>query len=146
MSISHFSPSIPEAEFIETRDCHTAYFATRRPQPDTAIVAVHGEIDAANSRAFVDYAMRHAAELECLVVDLSDVEFFGTAGFSALHTLNVRTAGENIEWAMVPSASVSRLLRICDPDAALPVRDSVAAAMPADKDVKPLLKLVPKSR
>nr|WP_090342173.1 STAS domain-containing protein [Mycolicibacterium malmesburyense]CRL72552.1 anti-sigma-factor antagonist [Mycolicibacterium malmesburyense] len=146
MSISHFSPSIPEGEFIETRDCHTAYFATRRPRPDTAIVAAHGEIDAANSRAFVDYAMRDAAELKLLVVDLSDVDFFGTAGFSALHTLNVRTAEEKFEWAMVPSASVSRLLRICDPDAALPVRDSVESALSAQKDVKPLLKLVPKSR
>ncbi|KUI45250.1 anti-anti-sigma factor [Mycobacterium sp. IS-1590] len=145
MSISHISGSIPEAQVVETRDCHTAYFATRRPRPDTAIVAAHGEIDAANSRAFVDYAMRDAAQLERLVIDLSGVEFFGTAGFSALHTLNVRTAGEKIEWAMVPSASVSRLLRICDPDAALPVCDSLESALSSAGEVKPLLKLVPKS-
>ncbi|KUI15819.1 anti-anti-sigma factor [Mycobacterium sp. GA-1285] len=135
-----------EAQSVDTRHCHTAHFATRRLQPDTAVVTAHGEIDAANSRAFVDYALRHAAELERIVIDLSDVDFFGTAGFSALHTLNVRTAGENIEWALVPSEPVSRLLRICDPDAALPVRDSVEAALSAGEDKGPLLQLVPKAR
>lgn len=147
MSISHCTPlSIAEAQSVETRDCHTAHFATRRLTPDTAIVSAHGEIDAANSREFVDYAMRNAAELERLVIDLSGVEFFGTAGFSALHTLNVRTAGEKIDWALVPSTSVSRLLRICDPDAALPIRDSLASALSTEEPDRPLLQLVPESR
>lgn len=143
MSISHSSP-ISEAQPVETSDCHTAHFTTRRLESDTAIVTAHGEIDAANSQEFVTYALRNAAQLERLVVDLSDVEFFGTAGFSALHTLNVRTAGENIDWALVPSASVSRLLRICDPDAALPIRDSIESALSAGN--RPLLQLVPESR
>ncbi|MGV0786877.1 STAS domain-containing protein [Mycolicibacterium sp. XJ2] len=136
---------VAEVQSDETRDCHTAHFATRRVQPDTAIVSAHGEIDAANSQEFVDYAMRHATELERIVVDLSGVEFFGTAGFSALHTLNVRTAGEKVEWALLPSASVSRLLRICDPDAALPVCDSIETALADGKSTKPLLQLVPES-
>nr|CRL78332.1 anti-sigma-factor antagonist [Mycolicibacterium komanii] len=147
MSISHCtSLSIAGAQSVETRDCHTAHFATRRLTADTAIVSAHGEIDAANSQEFVNYAMRNADELERLVIDLSGVEFFGTAGFSALHTLNVRTAGEKIDWALVPSTSVSRLLRICDPDAALPVRDSVSSALSPDEPNRPLLQLVPESR
>ncbi len=147
MSISHCT-SIPfaEAHSVETRDCHTAHFATRRLAADTAIVSAHGEIDAANSQEFVNYALSNASELERLVIDLSGVEFFGTAGFSALHTLNVRTAAEKIDWAMVPSASVSRLLRICDPDAALPVRDSIESALAPAEPNRPLLQLVPESR
>ena len=145
MSITHCT-HIAEAQSVETGDCHTAHFATRRVQSDTAIVSAHGEIDAANSQEFVDYALRNAAELERLVIDLSGVEFFGTAGFSALHNLNVRTAGENIDWALVPSRSVSRLLRICDPDAALPVRDSIESALSPQEPDRPLLQLVPESR
>ena len=50
--------------------------------------------------------MHHVMKTERLVLDLSGVEFLGTAGFSALHTVNVRCAGENVDWALVPSAAV----------------------------------------
>jgi anti-anti-sigma factor len=145
MSTSHSSP-IFEAQPTESRDFHTAHFATRWLQSDTAIVTADGEIDAANAQEFVDYTLRHAAQLDHLVIDLSGVEFFGTAGFSALHTLNVRAAGENIDWAMLPSRSVSRLLHICDPDAALPVCDSIETALPAAPAKRPSLQLVAESR
>ena len=145
MSIPHSSP-IHQAQPVEARDCHTAHFATRWLQPDTAIVTAAGEIDAANAQEFVEYALRHAAQLDRLVIDLSDVDFFGTAGVSALHTLNVGAAGDNIDWAMLPSTSVSRLLRICDPDATLPVSDSIETALSAASAKRPSLQLVPESR
>jgi anti-anti-sigma factor len=112
-----------------------------------AVVAAHGELDAANAQEFVDYALRHAAHIAGLVLDLGGVDFFGTAGFSALHTLNVRCAAESIEWAMAPSDAVTRLLRICDPDSALPVCSTVDAAL-AEMQGEPrrLLQLVPKAR
>ncbi|WP_156425406.1 MULTISPECIES: STAS domain-containing protein [unclassified Mycobacterium] len=145
MPVSH-TPPIDSAPLVESHDCHTAHFATRRLQADTAIITVQGQIDAANAQDLIDYALRHATELDCLLIDLSGVDFFGTAGFSALHTLNVRTAGEEIGWAMLPSPAVSRLLRICDPDAALPVSDSVEAALSALQGDRPLLQLVPEPR
>lgn len=145
MSISHSSPVL-DAQPVESRDCHTAHFSTRWLQSDTAIVTAVGEIDAANAQEFVEYALRHAAELGRLVIDLSGVEFFGTAGFSALHALNVRTAGDNIDWVMLPSTSVSRLLRICDPDASLPVGDGIETALSAAQATRPSLQLVPESR
>jgi anti-anti-sigma regulatory factor len=81
------------------------------------------------------------------VLDLTGVDFFGTAGFSALHTLNVRCAGEKIEWALAPSRAVTRLLRICDPDSALPICDSVEAALSAVQgEPRRLLQLVSKTR
>ncbi|MCV7283117.1 STAS domain-containing protein [Mycolicibacterium flavescens] len=140
-AISHFKlvDSITEAN-----ECHTAHFSSRGLEPGTTIVAASGEIDAANALEFVAYALRDGDHIERLVVDLTGVEFFGTAGFSALHTLNVRTAGADIYWAMTPSASVKRLLRICDPDGALPVFDSVEQAVQAVRArPAPLLKLVP---
>lgn len=138
--------SIHSAPLVESHDCHTAHFATRRLQSDTAVITVQGQIDAANAKDLIDYALRHVTELNWLLIDLSGVDFFGTAGFSALHALNVRTAGDNIGWTMLPSPAVSRLLRVCDPDATLPVGDSVEAALAALQRERPLLKLVPQSR
>jgi anti-anti-sigma factor len=146
MSSSHAHTVMPTG-LIEPTDCHTAHFATRRLQPGTAVVTAHGELDAANAQAFVDYALRHAAATDRLVLDLTGVEFFGTAGFSALHTVNVRCAAEKIEWALAPSAAVTRLLRICDPDSALPICDSVDAALAAVQgEPRRLLQLVSKPR
>ena len=44
-----------------------------------------------------------------------------------MHTLNVRCAAVGVEWVLVPSNSVRRLMKICDPDSTLPI----AATMPA---------------
>jgi anti-anti-sigma factor len=146
MSTPHSRPASPDA-LIEPTDCHTAHFATRWLQPSMAVITVHGELDAANAQDFVNYSLRHAPHIDRLVLDLTGVDFFGTAGFSALHTLNVRCAAEKIEWALAPSPAVSRLLQICDPDSALPISDSVDGAL-ADVQGEPrrLLQLVPKSR
>jgi len=146
MSTPNSRPASPES-LIEPSDCHAAHFATRWLQPSMAVIAAHGELDAANAQEFVDYALRHAAHMDRLVLDLSGVDFFGTAGFSALHTLNVRCAAEKIEWAMTPSPAVTRLMRICDPDSTLPICDSVDAALAAVQgEPRRLLQLVPKSR
>jgi anti-anti-sigma factor len=146
MSTPHHASAPPES-LIEPTDCHTAHFATRWPQPSVAVITTHGELDAANAQQFVDYALRHAADIDRLVLDLTGVAFFGTAGFSALHTLNVRCAAEKIEWALAPSAAVTRLLRICDPDSALPICASVEAALSAVQgEPRRLLQLVSKPR
>jgi anti-anti-sigma factor len=143
---SHTRPASPES-LTERTECHGAHFATRWLHPATAVITAHGELDAANTPEFVDYALRHAPQTERLVLDLSGVDFFGTAGFSALHTVNVRCAGEKIEWALVPSSAVTRLLRICDPDSVLPICANVDAVLSSAQGEPPrLLQLVSKSR
>jgi len=122
----------------------TAQFDTRWPEANTVVISAHGEVDAANAQELVDYALRHGDRTERLVLDLSGVEFFGTSGFSALHTLNVRCAGDSITWASVPSPAVSRLLRICDPDSTLPFYSGVDGALSAVQgEPARLLELVP---
>jgi anti-anti-sigma factor len=143
---THARPAPPES-LIERAESHMAHFATRWLQPNTAVITAHGEIDAANAQDFVDYALRHGDRTDRLVVDMSGVDFFGTSGFSALHTLNVRCAGEAITWASVPSASVTRLLRICDPDSTLPFYSGIDTALSAVQGEPPrLLQLVPQTR
>lgn len=143
---SHAHSAMPES-LIEPTNCHTARFATRWLQPCTAVITAHGELDAANAQEFVEYALRHAAHIDRLVLDLTGVDFFGTAGFSALHTVNVRCAAEKIEWALATSPAVTRLLRICDPDSALPICDNVETALSTvHGEPRRLLQLVSKSR
>ncbi|MGV0741568.1 STAS domain-containing protein [Mycolicibacterium sp. XJ870] len=106
-----------------------AQFAARRLAPTTAIVSVHGELDASNAPEFTDYTLEHAKPSGKLVLDLSTVAFFGAACFATLHTLNIRCAGEHIDWVLVPSKAVLRVLRICDPDSALPTSATLAGAL-----------------
>ncbi|MEW5811321.1 MAG: STAS domain-containing protein [Actinomycetota bacterium] len=140
-------PDVPPDTTDDTYVCHSAHFNTRRPQPSTAVVSAHGELDAANGNAFVQYALRDAKQTQWLVIDLTGLSFFATAGFSALHTLNVQCAGENIRWALVPSLAVDRLLRLCDPDSTLPICVDIANALTTvHSDPPRLLKLVSQPR
>jgi anti-anti-sigma factor len=114
---------------VDRTDSHSASFATRWLQPSVAVITARGELDAANSQELVDYALRDLERTQRLALDLTAIEFFGTAGFSALHTLNVRCAGAAVEWVLVPSKAVDRLLRICDPDSTLPIATTMPAAL-----------------
>ena len=139
-------PYAPEF-LVERIDCHTAHFATRWRKPGTAVITAHGDLDAANSQDLVDYALRNAARVSVMVIDLSGVTFFDTAGFSALHAVNRRCADDAIRWSLVPSVPVARLLRLCDTDSTLPVCPSVETALASVQGQPPrLLKLVAESR
>ena len=110
-----------------------ARFATHWPAAESAVIRADGEIDAANAARLGDYALRTALQSQFVVVDLSGVSFFGTEGFSTLHMLNVRCAKAGVRWSMVPSAAVSRVLRICDPGGGLPAAITVDAALAANQ-------------
>jgi len=115
-----------------TWENHSARFSTTW-DGGRVVVTAHGELDASNAIQFADYFDLCITDSTPLVVDLSGLEFFGTAGFSALHVINVKCAAARLRWAVVPSKAVSRLLRICDPDHALPMIASVHA-MPDDDE------------
>ena len=111
---------------------HSARFSAEW-DTDRVVITAHGELDASNAGHLADYFDLCIEHSTPLVLDLSRLKFFGTAGFSALHLINVKCAGANLRWAVVPSKAVSRLLRICDPDHTLPLITSVQA-MPDDFD------------
>ena len=109
----------------------------------SVVVTAHGELDASNAGQLADYVQRCAASCQWVILDLSNLDFFGTSGFSTLHTINVRCAGAGVRWAVVPNQVVSRLLQICDPDHALPIYDSVTDDSIGAEEPRRLLKLVP---
>ncbi|WP_343708874.1 STAS domain-containing protein [Mycobacterium sp.] len=127
------------------RENHSARFSAKWGT-DGVVVTADGELDASNATEFADYVDLCIADSTPVVVDLSGLEFCGTAGFSALQLINVRCAVAKLRWAVVPSRAVTRLLRICDPDSALPLIRSVRA-VPAVDDEDPgqnrLFQLVP---
>jgi anti-anti-sigma factor len=141
-----FSKSSTAAAPKSTFACGAADFTTFWMPPSTAIIAAVGALDAANATEFAQYAWR-AGRVTHLLLDLTGIEFFGTAGYSELLAFNVRCAAEGVEWVMVPSRAVSRVLDLCDADSGLPVQPTVEAALKAlPGDSPPLLQLVPESR
>ena len=129
---------------------HTAQFAAQWGASGS-VITVAGELDAANSDQLAAYVQRNLRRSRRVILDLRGLEFIGTAGFSALHRINVACSGAQIHWAMVPSPVVSRLLRICDPDGTLPVTTPRAEQLlksrrTGGEDSRPLLQLVPQPR
>lgn len=109
---------------------HTrAQFCAQWLWPAVSVISVHGELDASNSTELTECGIRNSRPRGQLVLDMSEVGFFGAGCFACLHTLNVRCAGENIDWVMIPSAAVSRVLGICDPASALPTSTDLPAAL-----------------
>jgi anti-anti-sigma factor len=124
---------------------HTARF-TAEWGPSFVVVTAYGELDASNANQLADYVQGCAAHSKSIIVNLSGLEFFGTAGFSALHTINVRCAGADARWTIVPSKAVLRLLRICDPDNTLPLAETVPDALDENEQPRRLFQLVPQPR
>lgn len=113
----------------EIQRCGRAAFALRRPSPTRVAVAVMGDIDAVNARALGHYVERHTGISKQLVLDLRAVDFFGTHGFTALHYISVQCGRSDVDWAIVGSPPVRRLLSICDPEGELPIVDDLATAL-----------------
>jgi anti-anti-sigma factor len=143
--ISHTAIQGDGASPSEPWESRTARFTVHRG-PSVAVIIAQGELDAANAAQLADYVERCTAFSARLILDLTKLEFFGTAGFSALHRINVRCAGTGVQWAVVPNHLVSRLLRICDPDHTLPTCASVDEEPVANQEPRLLLKLVAEPR
>jgi anti-anti-sigma factor len=117
----------PDPQSLDRREQHHRAIFSACHLSDTAVlVAVRGEVDATNNRALAGYVERQVAGSSRLVLDLTAIEFFGAAGFAALHNVNVICARYGVPWVLVVDPQLRRFLRICDPDSQLPVEDSAA--------------------
>jgi anti-anti-sigma factor len=106
-------------------------FRARELSATTLLIAADGEVDASNSGDMLGYVEDSVAGYQQLVLDLSKLHFFGTDGFSALHTINVRCSRRGIEWVLVPGPEVARVLRVCDPEALLTTAGNIVSAVAA---------------
>jgi anti-anti-sigma regulatory factor len=115
--------------------CGRATFSAFRRPPSGLVVTVLGEVDATNGRALARYVEGRIVVSTELDVDLRLVEFFGTAGFAALHNINVICCQYDARWVLRANPRLCRLLRICDPDGSLPLDETLSA--PHDVDAGP---------
>jgi anti-anti-sigma factor len=123
------SADIPDAGYaFQARESHTARFDAHRGRSG-AVITVAGEVDAANADPLAEYVERCSDYCEWLVLDLTGLEFIGTAALTALHTIKHRCAAAEVSWTLVPSPSVSKVLRLCEPDSALPTDESLTDAL-----------------
>ena len=127
----------PDPRSLDRREeHHRAIFSACHLSETTVLVTVRGEVDAANSRALADYVERQVAGWPRLLLDLSGIDFFGTAGYATLHHLNVICAQYGATWVIVFGPQLQRFRSICDPDNLLPLEDSAldhADAGPRDR-------------
>ena len=120
--------SLP-SPLLEQQRCARAAFAARHCSANRIAVAVIGEIDAGNGRELGRYVERRTRMSKQLVLDLRAVDFFGTAGFTALYYISVHCSRRDVDWAIVGHRPVRRLLSVCDPDGELPLAEDLSVAL-----------------
>ena len=113
----------------ESERCGRATFTVRHLSETRLLITAIGELDATNARAFGRFVERHTGVSKQLVLDLSDLDFFGSEGFASLHYVSVHCARHDVDWLFIGGRIVQRIVAICDPDAELPLADDLGAAL-----------------
>jgi anti-anti-sigma factor len=98
------------------------------PRPPATIVAIGGEIDACNAEYFGDYVLGFLHVDHPMVLDLTGVEFLGTAGFRIILRFASECEALQRDWAVVCSEAVNLLQRVTR-DSCLPGAASVDEAL-----------------
>ena len=98
------------------------------PRPSATVIEVDGEIDAHNAQHVTDYFADFIYVGHPLVLDLSGVDFLGTAGFRAILQFAQECRLTGRHWALVGSDAVKILLRVA-PNHHLPTAGSVDTAL-----------------
>ena len=109
-------PSISLARSTPGHRRERLTFSTEWVDAESVRIAVAGEVDAFNAQELREYVFRRAANCRSLMLDLRDVTFFSTAGFSTLRTIGVRCDRANVSLTLQGSSAVSRVIAICDSD------------------------------
>lgn len=112
----------------EVQQTGRAVFTAQELADGRVLIGVRGDVDATNRQALGRFIARHTRVSKQLILDLTGVDFFGSQGFTALYFVSVQCARRDVDWMIAGGRAVLRILRICDPDAELPVACDIAAA------------------
>ena len=122
--------AVDVSRLISTRTDH-GFLRARELSESTILITAFGEVDAVSAATLHDGIEGHLSGRSQAVLDLSRLDFFGTAGFTVLTQVHQRCGRTGIDWVLVPGPEVQRLLRICDPDGALPTASNIVSAVAA---------------
>lgn len=93
------------------------------------VIEVRGEIDALNAEAVSARLHQFVDPDRSLVLDLSDLDFLGVAGLTALFELGGRCDRSGVEWALVTGRAVRRVLALGDCEHRLPAVGSMVEVL-----------------
>ncbi len=135
MKTSPAPSALPDGGFLSRPwEGRTARLASRRLRSSVAVISAHGDIDASNADTLTAYTLAHLTRCRGLILDLRDLDFFGSEGFSALQRVALCCVRAGIAWTVVPGETVSRMLWIGDPQSLLPAASTLEAAMATLQD------------
>lgn len=97
--------------------------------PEATVLALSGDVDAANAQRVQDFATSFVQGENALIVDLSGIVFFGARGISVLIAIRDTRRAADAPWALVPSRVVSRVLQLTSCDTELSSAASVRDAL-----------------
>jgi anti-anti-sigma factor len=109
-------------------DCDGAWVCPS-VEDGVTVVRIGGEIDACNADRLSDNVFRCAATASALVIDATAVGFCCVQGLRDLMALAQHCHDSGIHWALISGSAVRRLLEVTGVNSALPVADSVSAAL-----------------
>jgi anti-anti-sigma factor len=109
-------------------DCNGAWLCPY-VEDGATIVRIGGEIDGCNADRVSENVFRYAATASGLVVDATAVDFCCVRGLRDLMALDKHCHDSGIEWALVASGSVRRMLEVTGVNNTLPLVDSVSIAV-----------------
>jgi anti-sigma B factor antagonist len=99
-----------------------------RPAPDCVVLTVLGEIDLVSAPELAAALEDYLDGTPCVVVDLTDVTFFGSLGLATLVRLTALAEAAGVRLALVPGPLVKRTMELTRTEEMFTVYDSVADA------------------
>ena len=106
------------------RACLTAFDSSW-----VTVIALRGEIDASNAAEVGTCLHGFVSHERALVLDLSDLDVLGAEGVESLFMLADTCDRLGVDWALVASQSVRRLLRAGDREGRLPAVGSMVEVL-----------------
>ena len=91
------------------------------------VVTISGEIDAVNIDRVTQHARRFVLAATSVVLDLSGVRGVAERGLELLRAIDQDCGDAGVDWALVPSSAVLRLLSVSDDR--YPIAASVRGAL-----------------
>ncbi|MDY6995956.1 MAG: STAS domain-containing protein [Actinomycetota bacterium] len=92
----------------------------RGPRTETT-VSVAGEIDSVNAGEFARMVREAVGVCAGMILDLTEIDFMAVDGVSALHAVNAHLLRTDVDWCVVASPPVTRVLDLCDPEGLIPL-------------------------
>lgn len=97
------------------------------------VVSITGDVTDASVDALIERVRHYILTEKPVVLDLGDVRSFATDGIALFEAVDEMCDEAGVEWSLVASQPVTRVLRLCG--ALVPTTESVPAALHHFSDV-----------